>query len=153
LDYREKNGYIRHETKFFKYSFNESEINDPGNVLLYLATVDNESFNDESDLEKIADQIYYAEGISGTNREYVYKLANAMRTHYPGNDDEHLFALEAILKRRENKFGEIEKSITQEISSCIKIALDNGLPFDNVNHIVNTITNKFKKDRMHLENN
>lgn len=38
------------------------------------------------------------EGPSGTNKEYVYNLADAMRNLAPKVQDEHLFALEAAVR-------------------------------------------------------
>lgn len=99
LDHREKNGYERHKVVFYPYPVSETQSNEPKSILLYLATKENPSFAGENDsLEKIANQILGAAGESGRNVEYVFKLADAMRQLYPGEDDDHLFELERILK-------------------------------------------------------
>jgi glutathione-specific gamma-glutamylcyclotransferase len=100
LDHREKNGYDRHHVKFYPDGDGVSVASK--DILLYVATHDNPSFAGHTDsLEAIADQMYTAVGESGHNREYVYKLADAMRQLYPKVIDEHLFGIEQILKRRE----------------------------------------------------
>lgn len=99
LDHREKNGYERHKVLFYPYPTSETQFNEPKNILLYLATKENPSFAGQDDsLEQIAQQILGATGESGKNVEYVYKLADAMRLLYPGEEDDHLFELERILK-------------------------------------------------------
>ncbi|XP_055550193.1 putative glutathione-specific gamma-glutamylcyclotransferase 2 [Wyeomyia smithii] len=99
LDYREKNGYERQNVLFYPYPRSSSQTNEPKTILLYLATQDNPSFAGEQDsLNTIATQILGAAGESGDNVEYVYELANAMRSLYPNEVDNHLFELEKILK-------------------------------------------------------
>lgn len=49
----------------------------------------------------IARQIINCSGPSGPNKDYVYKLAEAMRNLMPGVKDDHLFALEDALKKLE----------------------------------------------------
>ncbi|XP_058449579.1 putative glutathione-specific gamma-glutamylcyclotransferase 2 [Malaya genurostris] len=114
LDYREKNGYDRHRLLFYLYPPSDTQTNEPKNILLYLAKQENPSYAGQHDsLEKIAEQISEAAGESGQNTEYVYKLADAMRQLYPGEEDDHLFSLEQILKSTEAR-----KNIRNATSSC-----------------------------------
>uniref|UniRef100_A0A182NMS4 glutathione-specific gamma-glutamylcyclotransferase n=1 Tax=Anopheles dirus TaxID=7168 RepID=A0A182NMS4_9DIPT len=102
LDHREKNGYERHRVKFHPHPWSAEQMNEPQPILLYVATQDNPSFAGQSDtLEAIAEQILTSAGQSGRNPEYVYKLAEAMRQLYPGEQDEHLFELEKLLLQRD----------------------------------------------------
>lgn len=50
-------------------------------------------------IEEIAKQIISCQGPSGTNKEYVYNLAEAMRHLVPDIKDDHLFSLENALKK------------------------------------------------------
>ncbi|KAJ9574544.1 hypothetical protein L9F63_008283 [Diploptera punctata] len=95
LDYREKNGYDKVTVKFFPSC--SPLPNDPFDLVLYVGREDNEYFAGAADIESIAQQIVSSVGPSGTNTEYLYKLASAMRLLAPGIHDEHLFALEAAL--------------------------------------------------------
>ncbi|CAO1405309.1 unnamed protein product [Diamesa tonsa] len=97
LDFREKNGYERCQVKFYPDS-DESSVKD---IVIYVAKKENPSFNHQSNLNDIAHQIFHATGPSGTNREYLYNLADAMRLIYPTKDDPHLFELETMLRRME----------------------------------------------------
>uniref|UniRef100_A0A182QWJ1 glutathione-specific gamma-glutamylcyclotransferase n=1 Tax=Anopheles farauti TaxID=69004 RepID=A0A182QWJ1_9DIPT len=102
LDHREKNGYERHRVMFHPYPWSAEQMNDSQPILLYVATHDNPSFAGHSDtLEEIAEQILTSAGQSGRNPEYVYKLADAMRQLYPGEQDDHLFELEKLLLQRD----------------------------------------------------
>lgn len=101
LDHREKNGYERNQVKFYPHPSSETQSNDSKDILLYVATHENPSFAGQHDsLDQIATQILGATGESGKNVEYVYKLAEAMRQLYPGQEDDHLFELEQILRTR-----------------------------------------------------
>lgn len=98
LDYREKNGYERVNVQFYPMD----RATDPIELIVYVATEDNCSFAGRTDnVSKIAFQVLHATGPSGRNREYVYNLANAMREMFPGEEDQHLFELEAEVKRLE----------------------------------------------------
>ncbi|KFB43901.1 hypothetical protein ZHAS_00011724 [Anopheles sinensis] len=113
LDHREKNGYERHSVKFYPFPWSQQQLNDPQPILLYVATQDNPSFAGHNDeLETIAEQILISAGQSGKNPEYVYKLAEAMRSLYPGEEDDHLFELEKILLKRDQSStdGDINRS-------------------------------------------
>uniref|UniRef100_A0A182JL17 glutathione-specific gamma-glutamylcyclotransferase n=1 Tax=Anopheles atroparvus TaxID=41427 RepID=A0A182JL17_ANOAO len=104
LDHREKNGYERHSVNFYPYPSIQHQFDDPQPILLYVATQDNPSFAGHDDeLEVIAEQILASAGQSGRNPEYVYKLAEAMRQLYPGEEDDHLFELEKILLKRDQQ--------------------------------------------------
>lgn len=100
LDFREKNGYERHLVRF--YPLDSSTDDSMENIVIYVATKDNESYaGHRNDLNDIANQIFEATGPSGSNREYVFRLADAMRQLFPNHDDDHLFELEKLLKDRE----------------------------------------------------
>ncbi|CAK1545664.1 unnamed protein product [Leptosia nina] len=95
LDYREKNGYSK---KTVIFHAKDASLK-PFEITLYVATKDNESFAGPAPIEDIAKQVISCKGPSGTNKEYVYHLAEAMRLIAPGVEDEHLFSLEAALKK------------------------------------------------------
>lgn len=100
LDFREKNGYERHLVRF--YPLDSSTDDSMENIVIYVATKDNESYaGHRNDLNDIANQIFEATGPSGSNREYVFRLADAMRQLFPNHYDDHLFELEKLLKDRE----------------------------------------------------
>lgn len=102
LDHREKNGYSRQNVKFYPYPYREGQT-EPIDITLYLADHDNPSYAGHiDDLNDIASQIFSAKGPSGENKEYVFKLADAMRSLYPDVQDDHLYELERML----NEMGE-----------------------------------------------
>lgn len=105
LDYREKNGYERYSVPFYALdSTNGSNDNTIGNIVVYVASEENDSYaGHRSDMNDIANQIFEAHGPSGSNREYVFRLADAMRQLFPQHYDDHLFELEKLLKERERK--------------------------------------------------
>ncbi|KAI5645806.1 chaC-like protein domain-containing protein [Phthorimaea operculella] len=94
LDFREKNGYMKKNVMFYP---NDNTL-DPFVLTLYVATEDNESFAGPASIEDIARQVVSSEGPSGPNKEYVYNLAEAMRTLAPGVHDDHLYALEQAVR-------------------------------------------------------
>ena len=89
LDYREKNGYERHEVNL---EFCEEE---DATGIVYIAAQDNEAFLGPAPLEELAAQIRVSVGPSGTNRDYVVELATALREL--NIDDAHVFDLERLL--------------------------------------------------------
>lgn len=103
LDFREKNGYERHTVTFYPDS-DECSIPYTRNIVIYVATKENNSYaGHRSDMNEIANQIFEAHGPSGSNCEYVYRLADAMRQQFPQHHDEHLFELEKLLKEKERR--------------------------------------------------
>ena len=89
LDYREKNGYERHEvTIHFPTG--------PEQGLVYIAPVGNPAFLGEASSGEIAAQIRRAEGPSGSNAEYLQRLAQALREL--NVTDPHIVELERLLE-------------------------------------------------------
>ena len=85
LDHREINGYERHSVKI---RFDEGE--EAG--VMYRATQDNHAFLGDAPLDEMVTQIKRCAGPSGTNVEYVVRLARALREL--GESDPHVFELE-----------------------------------------------------------
>ncbi len=91
LDHREKGGYARHEVTL---RFHDDALA-PARGLLYLATLENANYLGPAPLDAIAAQVLAASGPSGTNVEYVLRLASELRRM--GESDPHVFSLEALL--------------------------------------------------------
>ncbi len=86
LDHREKNGYgLMDVVLRFRDGYAAG-----GRV--YIAPRDNHAFLGPAPMEAMAARIAASAGPSGTNRDYVLRLAEALRAH--GIDDPHVFALE-----------------------------------------------------------
>ena len=87
LDHREKNGYVRHRV--------EMRLLDPERRVegtFYVATEENPAFLGPEDPDAMARHIAEASGPSGCNREYLLRLAEALREI--DAHDEHVFDLE-----------------------------------------------------------
>lgn len=91
LDRREKNGYLRHRVEL-RFP-NESSATG----IVYIADANNVAWLGPAPLEQIAKHVADSRGPSGSNRDYVLKLAAALREL--GADDPHVFAVEAALRR------------------------------------------------------
>lgn len=89
LDHREKGGYQRITT--------EVSLPQGGalrEVVMYLATEDNPNYVGPAPIEEIAAQVRRCHGPSGPNREYVLRLAEALRSlGADPEEDAHLFEL------------------------------------------------------------
>jgi cation transport regulator ChaC len=90
LDVREQGGYARHRVDV--HARVSAPIRD---ALVYVATADNPNFLGDAPLGDIAAQIRGAHGPSGPNLEYAVRLAEAL--HAMEAEDDHVFALEALL--------------------------------------------------------
>lgn len=68
----------------------------------YLATSENPFYTGQEPVETIARHIVTSSGPSGTNREYLYRLASAVREllvmDEPNGCDRHLFELENLVR-------------------------------------------------------
>lgn len=90
LDFREKNGYLRFATTL---EFGNGTFADG---LVYIASEDNAAWLGAASEAEIARQIARSAGPSGTNRDYVLRLAGALREL--GTSDPHVFAVESHLR-------------------------------------------------------
>jgi len=94
LDYREKNGYERCQSRLLF----ESGLDDtPVEGIFYVASEGNPAFLGPASVAAIAKQISVSAGPSGSNTEYLLNLARALRQY--GIDDQHVFEIEAELAR------------------------------------------------------
>jgi len=91
LDHREKNGYERYPVRV---SLDTSGLTVDG--LVYVAAEDNHAYLGPADLADVASHISRAHGPSGSNTDYLLQLADALRQL--GDDDPHVYALEALLQ-------------------------------------------------------
>lgn len=119
LDIREKNGYDKVTVKFYPSDPENNKLaenlhdcsqcsplpHEPFDLVIYVGTEGNEHFAGAADIETIAQQIVLSVGPSGSNKEYLYNLASAMRLLAPGIQDEHLFALEEAVRHLENQYS------------------------------------------------
>ncbi|CAD0204763.1 unnamed protein product [Chrysodeixis includens] len=94
LDIREKNGYTKKTVTFHP----ADASHEPFKLTLYVATEENESYAGPASIDELAKQVISCHGPSGSNKEYVYNLATAMRQLAPDVEDCHLFALEKAVK-------------------------------------------------------
>ena len=94
LDYREKNGYERHEVvlEFF-------DAGETSSGLVYIAPIGNHAYLGPAPLDTMARQISRAAGPSGRNRDYLLELADALREL--DAHDSHVFELEAAVRELE----------------------------------------------------
>lgn len=106
LDYREKNGYARHDVTLVDRNGESFQ------ALVYIATEDNFAYLGPAGLDAIAEQIAHAHGPSGANSEYLLALAEALRELEA--DDFHVFELERRLRARlmEVESGPMSSSAT-----------------------------------------
>jgi cation transport regulator ChaC len=90
LDYREKNGYQRHRSRLHLVHREESVSG-----TFYVAGEDNPAFLGDAPLNEIARHIARSAGPSGSNADYLLRLAQSLREleEY----DEHVMALEREL--------------------------------------------------------
>ena len=95
LDFREKNGY-----KLTLVTFHPKDIHrHPFQAKLYIATPQNEFYLGPASLPEIANQILRSKGPSGTNYDYLLNLAQGIRDICSDIKDDHLFQLEALVKK------------------------------------------------------
>ncbi len=80
------------ETKFYPKTAQEIVC------FTYLAQTNNPFWGGETSVDQIAEQIARARGPSGSNSEYLLKLAQAIRTITTEND-EHLYTLERLVNK------------------------------------------------------
>ena len=89
LDHREKNGYERHAITISLLGSGRQ-----AGGILYVAGADN-AYLGPAPLPELAAHIARSQGPSGSNRDYLLLLADALREL--GDPDPHVLALEALL--------------------------------------------------------
>lgn len=90
LDHREKNGYLR-----FAMTLHFAD-GESAEGIVYIANEENAAWLGPAADAAIARHVAGASGPSGSNRDYVLKLARALREL--GADDPHVFAVDAALR-------------------------------------------------------
>ena len=98
LDVREKNGYLRFVTTLSLDDGRELE------GLVYIATEENAAFLGTASERDIAEHIARSTGPSGSNRDYLLQLADALRQM--GAEDPHVFDIERELVRLIEQAGD-----------------------------------------------
>ncbi len=91
LDHREQGGYERMTTQIVLPDGRRQD------ALVYRATPSNPNWLGDAPLETIAAQIATSHGPSGSNREYLVRLAQALREL--GAEDPHVSELELLVGR------------------------------------------------------
>lgn len=94
LDYREKCGYQSSEILFHP---KDSSL-DAFPATVYSSSANNPWFLGPAPLDEMATEIATRCGHSGSNAEYLLKLAESMRSIAPDHKDDHLFGLEKKVK-------------------------------------------------------
>lgn len=76
------------------------------NCICYFANEDNPYFRPQKDLNSLAEQIHKSVGPSGTNKEYLYKVCDALkitaRDESELKADSEIFRLEKLVKDLDN---------------------------------------------------
>ena len=91
LDYREKNGYKRHNIEI---AFAQGDTTEG---IVYIAPKENPAFLGPASVTDIAQQIFESHGPSGSNTEYFLKLAGSLRDL--GCIDRHICEIETVLRQ------------------------------------------------------
>ncbi|WOO82733.1 Putative glutathione-specific gamma-glutamylcyclotransferase 2 [Vanrija pseudolonga] len=101
LEYREKNGYTSHDVPVYHTTEDGTEAIAVPESTIWIGNLDNEAFVGYEPLDVVADLIHVRHGPSGPNKEYLYRLAEAVRQLYPHVKDPYLFELDRAVKSRE----------------------------------------------------
>ncbi|WP_437311541.1 gamma-glutamylcyclotransferase [Sorangium sp. So ce388] len=99
LDHREKGGYARHDVPLHVAGA-EGEAR---TAIVYMATPDNPDYLGAAPLAAIAAQVLASHGPSGSNVEYVLRLAEALAAM--DADDEHVTELARLVRDSEQSLS------------------------------------------------
>lgn len=86
--------------EIFGVQFFPDGCSDSFSVVVYVATPESHLFLGPDTPEGLAMQIACSSGQSGHNIEYLFRLADFMREKAPHADDEHLFTIEKLVRKR-----------------------------------------------------
>lgn len=105
LDIREINGYSMQYTPFHvsKEYNEENASSEPIECLVYIGLPDNPQFLGAQDPQKLAEHIVRSRGPSGENRDYLYRLDEALRNLSRDSLDEHVHDLARRCRAVESK--------------------------------------------------
>lgn len=95
LDHREKGGYTQHLATFYP---GEGQEASEQQVTLYLGQITHRQYAGPDSLDAMASTILSSVGPSGENKEYLYRLAQALRELVPSIRDTHVEQLEARVR-------------------------------------------------------
>ena len=99
LDHREKGGYTQHIVRFYPRESEQGMPLEGVQVTVYVGDTDHRQYAGPDSLQDMAETILTSVGPSGKNVDYLYNLANAMRSIDP--NDEHIFSLEKAVRSLE----------------------------------------------------
>ncbi|KAI0677023.1 ChaC-like protein-domain-containing protein [Trametes maxima] len=96
------------------YTLEEIDIYglEDGHEKCYVGRPDNPSFIGSEPIDQLAERIWHSVGPSGPNKEYLYRLAEAVRRLAPESHDSHLFELEVRGIRLQRELQQADSSIT-----------------------------------------
>ncbi|WP_437581164.1 gamma-glutamylcyclotransferase [Sorangium sp. So ce887] len=93
LDHREKGGYARCDVPLYLEAAHPEPA--PRTAVVYMATPDNPDYLGEAPLAELAAQVLASRGPSGSNVEYLLRLAEALASM--DANDEHVTALAQLV--------------------------------------------------------
>lgn len=88
--------------------YTQNIANEPFYSIVYYATPKNDLYLGDAPIEKLADDIATGIGKVGHNIEYLFRLTDFMRQYLPNENDEHLFAMDRLVR---SKIGLCTKDI------------------------------------------
>lgn len=96
LDHREKGGYNQHVVRFFPREQAVGLPSEGVDVTVYVGLTSHRQYAGPAPLEEMAKTIAESVGPSGKNVDYLYNLADALRSIDPSDD--HVFDLEKCVR-------------------------------------------------------
>ncbi|KAK4050020.1 hypothetical protein OIO90_005210 [Microbotryomycetes sp. JL221] len=108
LDHREKDGYTIRKVNVYSIDAQGQEIVIESNCRVYVGETNNPSFAGGELMSDLAKRIATSEGPSGTNREYLYKLVEAVK-QLSKEDDAYLLELERLTKKFEQSDFDLQR--------------------------------------------
>jgi len=103
LEYREKNGYTQHQVHVYTLGQDGHEVVAVSDAAIWIGKMDNPAFVGYEEMSALARLIFGRIGPSGPNKDYLYKLAEAVRHLYPHVRDDYLFDLEGRVRALEGE--------------------------------------------------
>ena len=97
LDHRERGGYTQHTIRFHPKTPLAELPAEGVDVTVYVGLETHRQYAGPASLEEMAATIATAIGPSGRNADYLFNLAEAMRSIDP--QDEHIFQLEQVVRQ------------------------------------------------------